>query len=74
MRECALFVPIISATTEGRREGYFRREWKLAAERTHDMGKRAAFVVGEPKIRKQRQERVSAVRRPAECRRYPRLQ
>lgn len=45
VRECRLFIPIISATTESRAEGYFRREWKLAAERTHDMGKRAAFLV-----------------------------
>ena len=45
IKECRLFVPIISATTESRAEGYFRREWKLAAERTADMGKRAAFLL-----------------------------
>lgn len=45
VRDCRLFVPVISAATESRTEGYFRREWKLAAERTHDMGKRAAFLV-----------------------------
>ena len=28
---CALFVPVISATTQARREGYFRIEWRLAA-------------------------------------------
>jgi len=38
VRECALFVPIISTNTEAREEGYFRREWNLAAERTLDMG------------------------------------
>jgi hypothetical protein len=32
---CVLFVPIISANTQARREGYFRLEWKLADERTH---------------------------------------
>ena len=45
IHECALFVPIISATTQGRREGYFRREWRLAVERTHDMSERVAFLV-----------------------------
>src|SRR5580698_8532943 len=37
IRECALFLPIISASTQLRMEGYFRREWKLGVERTHDM-------------------------------------
>src|SRR4051812_36282203 len=32
IRECALFVPIISAHTQARAEGYFRLEWKLAAD------------------------------------------
>ncbi len=45
VRDCALFVPIISASTEGRREGYFRREWRLAADRTHDLSDRAPFLV-----------------------------
>jgi TolB-like protein/Flp pilus assembly protein TadD len=45
IHECALFVPIISATTQGRREGYFRREWRLAVDRTHDMSERVAFLV-----------------------------
>jgi hypothetical protein len=30
IRDCALFIPIISANTQARLEGYFRREWKLA--------------------------------------------
>ena len=30
VRECALFVPLISANTDARSEGYFRREWNLA--------------------------------------------
>jgi adenylate cyclase len=33
IRECALFVPLISGNTEARGEGYFRLEWKLAVER-----------------------------------------
>ena len=32
---CALFVPIISANTNARSEGYFRLEWKLAVDRSH---------------------------------------
>src|SRR5579863_317983 len=45
IRNCRLFVPIISATTEARPEGYFRREWKLAVERTRDMSERLAFLL-----------------------------
>src|SRR6516162_2226777 len=37
IHECRLFMAVISANTEARDEGYFRREWKLAVERTHDM-------------------------------------
>jgi TolB-like protein len=45
IRDCALFIPIISATTQSRAEGYFRREWRLAVERTADMSERVAFLV-----------------------------
>jgi TolB-like protein/Tfp pilus assembly protein PilF len=45
IRECTLFMPLISAKTQARPEGYFRREWKLAGERTHDMAHGHAFVV-----------------------------
>ncbi|HQR10347.1 MAG TPA: TIR domain-containing protein [Casimicrobiaceae bacterium] len=45
IRECALFVPIISATTQSRREAYFRLEWKLADERTHLMAKGTPFIL-----------------------------
>ena len=37
IRACDFFVPVISATTNARDEGYFRREWRLAVERTADM-------------------------------------
>ena len=37
IRECDFFMPLISAQTEARAEGYFRREWRLAVERTLDM-------------------------------------
>ena len=30
VKECSLFVPLISARTDARSEGYFRREWNLA--------------------------------------------
>src|SRR3954470_1573508 len=44
IRECALFMPIVSATTQVRGEGYFRREWKLAVERTiWRQGSRSSF-------------------------------
>ena len=45
IRECALFVPIISANTQARVEGYFRREWNLAAGRTLDMADDQAFLL-----------------------------
>jgi TolB-like protein/cytochrome c-type biogenesis protein CcmH/NrfG len=44
IQECALFVPIISANTDARTEGYFRLEWKLAVDRSHLMADDAAFL------------------------------
>jgi hypothetical protein len=35
IHDCALFIPIISANTAARQEGYFRLEWDLADQRTH---------------------------------------
>jgi TolB-like protein/Flp pilus assembly protein TadD len=45
VHDCRLFIAVISASTETRDEGYFRREWKLAADRTHDMAERKAFLL-----------------------------
>ena len=45
IKECALFVPIISANTQERLEGYFRLEWRLADQRTHLMAKGRAFLL-----------------------------
>lgn len=45
IRECTLFLPVISAQTQARHEGYFRREWKLAVERMGDMAAGIAFLV-----------------------------
>ncbi|WP_415910863.1 TIR domain-containing protein [Oleiharenicola sp. Vm1] len=42
---CALFIPVISASTQARLEGYFRREWKQAAARTQDMADEKAFLL-----------------------------
>jgi TolB-like protein/Tfp pilus assembly protein PilF len=45
IKECALFVPIISAATESRTEGYFRLEWKLAVDRSHLMSEDQPFLL-----------------------------
>ena len=45
IRNCALFVPIVSANTESRVEGYFRLEWRLAVERSHLMSDDHTFVM-----------------------------
>jgi TolB-like protein len=45
IRDCALFVPIVSANTASRQEGYFRLEWDLADQRTHMMARDRAFIV-----------------------------
>src|SRR3974377_403335 len=45
LRDCALFVPIISANPASRQEGYFRLEWDLADQRTHMMARDRAFIV-----------------------------
>ena len=43
IKECALFIPLISASTDAREEGYFRLEWKLAVDRSHLMADDKAF-------------------------------
>jgi TolB-like protein len=45
IKDCALFVPVVSANTDVRTEGYFRLEWKLAVDRSHLMADDAAFLV-----------------------------
>ena len=45
IRECALFIPIISANTAARQEGYFRLEWNLADERTQKIARNKPFIV-----------------------------
>jgi TolB-like protein/Tfp pilus assembly protein PilF len=45
IHDCRLFVLVISANTEARDEGYFRREWALAVDRTRDMDEKKAFLL-----------------------------
>jgi TolB-like protein/Flp pilus assembly protein TadD len=45
IHDCALFMPIISANTASRHEGYFRLEWDLADQRTHMIARSRVFVV-----------------------------
>ena len=45
IRDCALFIPIISANTTSRPEGYFRLEWALAEQRAQMIARNKAFIV-----------------------------
>ncbi len=45
IKECVLFLPIISANTQAREEGYFRLEWDLAAERARTIASGVAFIL-----------------------------
>ncbi len=45
IKACALFMPVISAHTNARAEGYFRLEWKLAVDRSHLMADDAPFLL-----------------------------
>lgn len=42
---CSLFLPIISANTEARSEGYFRREWTYALDREKGIFSGVPFIV-----------------------------
>ena len=66
IKTCALFIPLVSQRTEERSEGYFRREWKLAIDRTHDMSGDKAFIV--PVVIDETRETEAAV--PEEFMRY----
>src|SRR4029079_892417 len=44
-KECALFVPLVSANTDERSEGYFRLEWKLAVDRSHLIADDRSFLL-----------------------------
>jgi TolB-like protein/Tfp pilus assembly protein PilF len=45
LADCALFLPVISANTVARHEGYFRLEWNLADQRTQRIARNRAFIV-----------------------------
>ncbi len=45
IKTCKLFLAVISASTQAREEGYFRREWNLAVARTLDMSEDTAFLL-----------------------------
>ena len=45
IHDCALFIAVISAHSNARNEGYFRREWRLAVDRTHDMADDSPFLL-----------------------------
>src|SRR5258707_445976 len=45
IKECVLFIPIISASTQARHEGYFRIEWELAAQRAMGIASGVPFIL-----------------------------
>ena len=45
IKSCKLFLALISANTQAREEGYFRREWNLAVSRTLDMAEETPFLL-----------------------------
>ena len=45
IKNCALFIPVISKNTHARGEGYFRLEWKLAVDRSHLMASDLPFLL-----------------------------
>ncbi len=45
IKECALFLPVISTNTDARSKGYFRREWKLAVECAQDIDDSIAYLL-----------------------------
>jgi hypothetical protein len=45
IRDCDYFMAVVSAQTEARHEGYFRREWRLAVERALDMADDHTFLL-----------------------------
>jgi TIR domain len=45
IRDCALFIPVISANTVARHQGHFRLEWDLADQRSHTMTRNRPFIL-----------------------------
>jgi len=42
---CSFFIPVVSATTQRRLEGYFRREWSYAIDRARNIAEGALFIL-----------------------------
>ena len=42
---CSYFIPVVSATTQRRLEGYFRREWSYAIDRSRNMADDTLFIL-----------------------------
>ncbi|MDP3069482.1 MAG: TIR domain-containing protein [Opitutaceae bacterium] len=45
IKECVLFIAVISQNTQARHEGYFRIEWELAAQRAMGFASGVAFIL-----------------------------
>jgi hypothetical protein len=45
IQRCSYFIPVVSATTQRRLEGYFRREWSYAMDRSRNMADGALFIL-----------------------------
>jgi hypothetical protein len=45
IKDCALFVPLVSANSEARHQGYFRLAWDLADQRSHMIARGRPFLV-----------------------------
>jgi TIR domain/SIR2-like domain len=42
---CSYFIPVVSASTQRRLEGFFRREWSYAMDRVRNMADGALFIL-----------------------------
>jgi hypothetical protein len=42
---CSYFVPVVSAATQRRHEGFFRREWSYAVDRSRNIAEGAVFIL-----------------------------
>lgn len=42
---CSYFIAVVSSSTQGRHEGYFRREWSYAIDRARNMADGALFIL-----------------------------
>lgn len=73
IQHCSLFVALVSGHTEARLEGYFRREWRWAAERAESFADGVPFIlpVCLDGVHDPEQTRVPAAFRQAQWTRWP---